>query len=298
MIIGAGYSGLIAAHIFPQEDIMESSPSASESHKAVLRFRSDVVSRLVGIDFKAVTVRKGIYMDDGFHSPNIKLANMYSRKCLDTMVGDRSIWNVEPAVRYIAPESLYERLIHTLKRRITFGAEVDYRDVGTADIPYAISTAPMPSVLKELGITTVSEFGYKQIVVRRFRIMGRCELYQTVYFPTDYHTLYRASVTGDMLICEFAGAPAGNWEDDSLAAFGFRDAESLDSAVQRFGKIETINNVERKSLIYQLTTRHGIYSLGRFAVWRNILLDDVVEDASIIKKLLTASVYEHRLASI
>lgn len=298
MIIGAGYSGLIAAHIFPREEIMEASPSAFEAHKAILRFRSDAVARLVGIDFKAVTVRKGIYIDGEFQPPNVGLANMYSRKCLGAMVGDRSIWNIEPALRYVAPENLYERLVQTMKHRITFGSEIDYQDVGTAEIPYAISTAPMPSVLSALGMSTECSFGYKQIVVRRFRIMGDCDLYQTVYFPTREHSMYRASVTGDLLICEFAGTPIGDWVEDTLAAFKFGDAESIDSAVQRFGKIEAIDNVERKSLIYQLTTRHGIYSLGRFAVWRNILLDDVVEDASIIKRLLTSSVYEHRLASI
>ena len=58
-IVGTGLSGLIAAHIWPNANVFELSPSPIEQHKALLRFRSDVVSQVTGIEFKRVKVRKG-----------------------------------------------------------------------------------------------------------------------------------------------------------------------------------------------------------------------------------------------
>ena len=64
---------------------------------------------------------------------------------------------------------------------------------------------------------------------------------------------------------------------------------------QRFGKIEPIADDERKSLLFRITHEHGVYSLGRFATWRNILLDDVVDDIVAIKRLARAAPYEIRM---
>jgi hypothetical protein len=35
-----------------------------------------------------------------------------------------------------------------------------------------------------------------------------------------------------------------------------------------------------------LTEEHNIYSLGRFATWRQLLLDDLVKDIGVIEKLI------------
>ena len=42
----------------------------------------------------------------------------------------------------------------------------------------------------------------------------------------------------------------------------------------------------RKELIHRLSMEANVYSLGRFATWRNILLDDVVEDARRIQRMM------------
>ena len=51
------------------------------------------------------------------------------------------------------------------------------------------------------------------------------------------------------------------------------------------GKIVPLPDAARKRLLFRLTHEHGIYSLGRFATWRNVLLDDVVNDIAVIKRL-------------
>lgn len=82
MIVGAGLAGLITAHVFPRHAVVEAATEPLQMHKAVLRFRNESVSNLVGIPFKAVTVRKGVWWERKFVPADIGLANLYSDKCL------------------------------------------------------------------------------------------------------------------------------------------------------------------------------------------------------------------------
>lgn len=294
MIVGAGLAGLIAAHAFPQMSVIEARPEPTEMHRALLRFRSPAVGEMTGIEFRPVTVRKGIWNANRWTAPNIRVANLYSRKVLDGETLARSIWDVEPVTRYIAPESFYEQLVDAARSRISWGTSADYFGFGTI-----ISTAPMPVVLSALGIECGETFLRAPISVRRYRL-SRTDVHQTVYFPTPCHTMYRASITGSLLICEFAGEPSGEYERDVARAFALRldGAEPLGEVEQQYGKIAPINEGVRRGLVVKLTADHGVFSLGRFATWRNILLDDVVHDISVVKRLLTATDYERRIHSL
>lgn len=298
MIIGAGLAGLIAAHIFPRERIIEAAAGPMQMHRALLRFRSESVSKLTGIPFKRVRVHKGIYFDGEFHAPNIQLANKYSNKCLGRIAGDRSIWNIDAVDRFVAPEDFYAQLIESVGARIEWGREIDFKLAKKCEAPF-ISTAPLPMLLKSLGIATDLEFVRAPITVQRFRV-DDCEAYQTIYFPTSDHSLYRASITGNLLIAEFEGYPDGEWLPDMRDAFDLdRDQlVELDTVKQQFGKIAEIDANRRKKLIHEISYYHNIFSLGRFATWRNLLLDDVVEDAAVVKRLIHATEYDRQLAAI
>ena len=50
-----------------------------------------------------------------------------------------------------------------------------------------------------------------------------------------------------------------------------------------------VDDDARKSLIYELTDRFGIYSFGRFATWKPIRTDHLVGDIDVVKKLMAAS---------
>lgn len=302
MIIGAGFAGLIAAHIFPKEPIVEAAEGPMQMHKALLRFRSDVVSRLTGIPFKQVKVRKGIWNNGAPQLPSIQLANMYSQKCLGTLLGDRSIWSLEPADRFIAPESFYEQLIDQLGGRINWGVKYDYSVPPPSQDAVIISTTPLPLVLDSLALTPPLPLLRSSVTVRRYRVSDT-SVYQTIYYPTTEHNLYRASISGDLLICEFAGPgePCGGWEADMFASFGFHwktKVDFIDEVNQRFGKIAPIDEGVRKALIHRLTLDNQIYSLGRFATWRNLLLDDIVADSEVIKRLIRASDYDKKLINV
>ena len=297
MIVGAGLAGLIAAHAFPRHQIIETQAEPTANHKALLRFRSRAVADIVGIEFRPVTVRKGIWCGGQWRSPSIALANRYAKKVVGRLT-DRSIWNTKDETRWIAPETLYEQLLDAVGRRISWNTRAEF--VGAAEP--LISTAPMPVVLAALGIPTEHTFARSPIEVQRFRIPD-ADVYQTVYFIARDHDLYRASITGDLLICEFAGSHIhgfDEWRMDVADAFAL-DMDAiipLDTASQQFGKIAPIDEATRRAIVAMLTEQHNIYSLGRYATWRNILLDDVVNDIAVVKRLINSTAYERKLKSL
>lgn len=294
-IIGAGLSGLIAAHAWPNVPIVEAAPQPVP-HRALLRFRSDVVSHLTGVGFRKVLVRKGLWSSGEFVQPTIALANSYSSKVIGSVVGDRSIWALDPVERWIAPDNLHERLLDHVASRVTFGKPDDMRGAQ----PF-ISTAPLPVAINVLGLTAPDVFQRSSVVVQRYRV-PRCDAHQTVYFPDPDMSLYRASITGDILILESVNDAVKNYEHLGrviLSAFGidFDACVPLGRVTQKYGKIVNLPDALRRQLLFQLTAHHGLYSLGRFAQWRNILLDDVVSDIAVIKRLMATDRYELRKAA-
>lgn len=298
LIIGAGLAGLVAAHMLPRAEVVEAAAaSAREAHRALLRFRTPRVGEVTGVPFKAVRVAKEIFYNNRRVAPSIAMANRYALKVTGTLM-PRSIWNLDPVTRYVAPHDFAERLETNLGGRITYGEHFDFKaDAGCA----VISTVPLGLTLKALGYAHSVEFKRLPIAVRRFKLSG-ADVYQTIYYPTTHHSLYRASITGDVLICEFVGEPEGPWAPDIIASFGlagsaFLEHEDLDASRQRYGKILPIDERTRRAMLLKLTTQHDIYSLGRFGTWRNILLDDVVKDVGIIESLIISGHYASGLKS-
>ena len=182
--------------------------------------------------------------------------------------------------------------------RVMWDCEADFKHMDGAK--QIVSTAPLPVVLSSLGLHDASpdEFQRAAIQVHRFRV-HRADVFQTVYFPGDETCVYRASITGDLLICEsIAGAPFTHSDIDIVcAAFALRgELSSIDSNTQRYGKIAPIDEQQRKDFIWRLSHEHAIFSLGRFATWRNILLDDVVDDIVVVRRLMKSSTYDRSRA--
>ena len=290
-IVGAGLAGLIAAHAWPQARLYEAAPKPAQGHRALLRFRTDAVARLTGIEFKSVRVRKGIWSRGAFVAPSIAAANSYARKCLGKLVGERSIWQLDPVERFIAPDNFYDQLLANVGDRIQWGCAVEYG----YDKEPIVSTAPLPVVLRSLRIEEPCKFERAPITVQRFRVEG-ADVYQTVYFPDVMTDVYRASITGDTLIVESMSDVGPSDLAQVTEAFSLLSSSvtPLEKVTQRYGKIAPVDDAARKQLLFRLTHEHSIYSLGRFATWRNILLDDVVDDIAAIKKLARTGAYELR----
>lgn len=293
-IVGAGLAGLIAAHAWPTATVLEAAPKPRAGHRALLRFRSEAVGRLTGIEFRKVVVRKGIWADYAFQQPAIRWANLYAQKVVGRLAGDRSIWNLETSERFIAPDDFYDQLLDSVGSRVHWGTQASF-----SMRQLLVSTAPLPVVLKQLEIAAPFEFPRAPIHVTRWHVPG-ADVFQTIYFPERGIGLYRASITGDTLIAESVDAIEEDDEREIERAFGIAlgNCERLEAVEQKYGKIAPVNDAVRKQLLFRLTHEHSIYSLGRFATWRNILLDDVVDDITMIKKLLKANnAYDVRRAA-
>jgi hypothetical protein len=295
-IWGAGIAGLMAATQFQQAEIIEAGPEGCTNHKALLRFRSSAVGDALGIEFQKVRVHKGVFFEDKFVQPNIFLANAYSMKVLGKLA-DRSIWNLDPVDRYVAPENFIEQLIDRAGRRIVWNTKASVGDVLKNE--KIISTIPMSILSNMVHQQDAPQFQSAPIRVERYRIPN-ASVYQTVYFPDRDTSIYRASITKDLLIVERMNdviAPMDNTleEVDMLAqAFCLKGnaVEKIESTSQRFGKIAPIDDQWRKDFIYLMSGLHNIFSVGRYATWRNILLDDVLNDIYVVKKLMNSGVYE------
>jgi len=293
-IFGAGLAGLLAGCHFQQATIYEAQPF-NKPHKAVLRFRSSAVGDAVGIEFRKVRVHKDVWPAS---TVNPKQANLYAQKVAGVLT-NRSIWNLDAVDRYIAPEDFIEQLIERCSERIKWGCKIIGNDItrnSHRDEPI-ISTLPMSSLWQWFNSGAPNDlpacpvdFSFKKIFIRRFRVEG-ADVFQTIYFPEPDTNLYRVSITGDLLIAEYV-----NQIDEYVfySAFGLResDCQELDMGYKQYGKIKTINDEWRKEFIYDLTTRYNVFSLGRYATWRNILLDDVIKDIAVLKKMMKSSAYD------
>lgn len=303
IIIGAGLSGLLAATQFQSATVYEASPQGQTSHRALLRFRSGAVGDAVGIEFRKVRVHKGIWFHGAYQPPDILLANLYSLKVLNRL-GDRSIWNLDPVDRYIAPEDLMEQLVERVGKRIAWSTpfelsaldDGEHREGKRRPDPI-ISSMPMSRLVSGLKLKDHPNFNYMPIHVSRFRV-AEADVHQTVYFPCPSTAVYRASITGDVLIIESMDIVGAKELGEVLDAFGISQvSEPLGASKQSYGKIAPIDDAWRRKFIAESTRRLNVYALGRFAVWKNILADDVLKDIAVIKRLLKGDAYAARLAS-
>jgi len=299
-ILGAGLSGLIAAHVYPNAEVFEAGPQSQNTHRAVLRFRTAAVGDAVGVEFRSVRVNKGIWSEGGYVSPDIRLANFYSQKVAGGRLLDRSIWKIDPVERFIAPENFIERMIEQVKGRVHWSSPVNSVEELGVGAP-VISTLPLPVLAKICSsehLLKEERFGHSRIQVRRFRVPD-ADVFQSVYFPSPETAVYRASITKDLLIVEsIQDSPVKSDLEEVFRAFGLGVGElaEIDPVqLQRYGKIIPVNEHVRRNFIQSITRNFGIYSVGRFAVWKNLLLDDTLNDLAVVKRLINSDAYSQNL---
>ena len=70
--------------------------------------------------------------------------------------------------------------------------------------------------------------------------------------------------------------------------FGVKSYELKDITVSemKYGKLLPIEEKVRKEFILYLTQQYNIFSVGRFATWRQLLLDDIVDDINVIDNMI------------
>lgn len=307
-IYGAGLAGLLAGNMLRRHNpiIQEAQPSLPNNHAALLRFRTDAVSIATNIPFKKVNVRKAISFDNELlNDTNIKLSNLYSRKVTGAYRG-RSIENLAPSERYIAPLDFISQASTQLI--IEYGAKIDEQTLASLKAfkdEQVISTIPMNVMMGLTNWKDLPEFKFAPIWSLTCDIDADCDIYQTIYYPDPMLPYYRASITGKHFIVEFnqdidVEQFEGIARDILQVDFGISGVglANMERKHQKYGKLLPIDENIRRKFIVWLTNEYNIYSVGRFATWRQILMDDVVKDITMVEKMLLGSSYERNLKSV
>jgi len=294
IIIGAGQAGLLAARRFAHYNpiVIEQQKSLPNNHGALLRFRSDEIAKSLGIEFKKITVYKGVLCADRTtitNSPTIRDFNAYSYKTIKR-IAERSIINIHNAVRYIAPTSFITLLANRTNIKYDKPFQGFIEDRRTIKGPI-ISTIPMPSLMEALNYHHGPIFDYQPIWSINC-LLKDTDVYQTLYVPYDLDHPYRVSITGDKMTLEFSSRPEietpENFIEQYLQILHIHN-ECYDISIKKqdYGKIVPIDDNERQKFILWATDNYNIYSLGRYATWRQILLDDVLKDIAVIGKMIS-----------
>lgn len=301
-------AGLLAAHYFrPTRSVVvwERQKALPHNHEAVLRLRSNAIERITGIKLQEQSVRSGIISADrAFTEPNIRLANQYALKVGDTIT-DRSIWGVTgEKKRYIPPLDFIGLLADSVS--ITYNKPFGLAQAKAAkeDGVPVISTIPMPALMDILGWKPKPKFSWRPIWVIKVEIKTHASnVQQTIYYPNPNDPVYRATLGRSHLTIELIRqvdeATAGAYVKSVVEDFGLPLLAGQFFALpkvtrQEYGKIVPSDPELCRDFMYQTTLDYGIYALGRFATWRQLVLDDLVHDLEVIGSMIRAKTKYHQ----
>lgn len=307
-------AGLLAANILRRFNplVKDQQKTIPHNHSALLRFRTTAVSDATGIPFKEVHVEKGIWDGKTVHNAcTIPLANAYSKNAVSS-IERRSIWNMAPSKRYISPPGFVEQMCQGLDLHLNEPfSKIDHGRGLLEDL--VISTLPMKMMMNLFDYPDrekVKFVGHDICTLTARILVPETNVHQTLYnaqFVSPAPLWYRATIQGDRLIVEGRPDVIELWGKDCLSdvqqivdAFGISDErfmiEDVEIRPMRLGKIVPIDEHERLKFICWLTDEFQIYSLGRYATWRPLLLDDLVHDVKKIEQMATSK-YHRRLNS-
>lgn len=305
-ILGSGLAGCLAAIHFPNARVIERNEGPTRNHFALLRMRTDAISQMTGIPFKKVEVDKWVSRC-GKTSREASLSDIiqYAQKT-NKVITKRSIHDIKTEVRYIPPDDLHMQLLDRIDGRVKYGQEVVRIESGAMWTKYdalEVGDEPIISTLPIKVNADICSIPFKEsirtdsrsIFVSHYTLHGY-DLYSTIYFPGSETSVYRASISGSTLILESMLPITEHDEDavmDTLRCSVF--TKDISNVEQPIGKLVPIDDDYRKGIIYSLTVTRNLYSLGRFACWRQILLDDVVKDIAKIHRMITIHPYDRSL---
>lgn len=300
-IAGAGLSGLIAARMLINRRpiVFDAQNNLPNNHAALLRFRSDAVALATNTNFQKVRVLKGVVGSRGAVADAIGYGLKVTQK-----LHARSILNLEPVDRWIAPTDFIRRLAFTAEHRLGVSLQDhldDPESYSGMKLHPIISTIPMPVLMDVMGWEGPRpKFNSQPGWVIRGQLSPNLDsrISATLYSPHNDNSWYRASITNSEVIIEGMDGydHLGTWDTvrGVEKQFSLPPGSVLDRSISLrkspYQKIEALSGVDieyARRFIIAMTENFGIYSLGRFATWRpSVLLDDIVKDVRAIERLL------------
>jgi hypothetical protein len=229
--------------------------------------------------------------------------NMYSWKVYKS-IETRSISQLGTVDRYLIegdiapPNAAYKCKAVDIYKDRTVRIKLGDGRFKTVGFDVLISTIPLLSLLsivynKEEIENVRHVFQSKPIHVAKTRVAIESKVHQTIYFPgtETVKNCYRATLEGQTLLMECVNGWDSDEREAILHMFGLEEGQVGPTEVykQEHGKIKCINDDVRRAVIMDLTERFGIYSFGRFAVWRSLRADQLADDIDRIVNMTRAS---------
>jgi hypothetical protein len=294
-------AGLLAGAMFRSgAQVYEAAPSLPNNHHALLRFRTDEIAQHLNIPFQAVEVIKIV---KPFRN-KVAEAIGYSMKS-NGRASLRSIKTAEGRIdkRFIAPPDFIQQLESIQSSPVEYDFQVDrpmFKELAFQGP--IISTMPMGTLMDILEYPDKPEFGYRHGWVVKAQLDMPSDLCATIYYPDPAVPIIRATLTGELLQIEMVEQfDRAMWAVDRIMdhvledfGIGSRYGYSAELVQQRYAKIVNVDDRERRKFIMWATDEYGIYSLGRFAIWKpGLLLDDVFHDVRKIQAMLRSGTNYH-----
>jgi len=305
VVLGAGIAGLVAASAFSDGNnvvIIDKNlrDDPFSNHSAVLRLRNDKIKDYLKCKLEPVKVFKQAYYNGSLHSaPNIAMNNIYSRKTRDAL-GWRSINDLGVYERYLI--SGIEHDFYTLQGEFVGVEKTDQafeiiidrvnpvvpdriaKEFVPADI--CISTIPMPTMLNCLG-NYAKAFLANPIHTATCEIFIKSTVHQTIYFA-NLSPVYRATVENNKFTVESMDEICEDDVYECIEIFGLSkdNLSKPEFRTQWLGKIVPIDDIQRRKIMMDLTNKFNIYSFGRYAVWKDLRIDQILEDIEKIKLMV------------
>lgn len=324
LVIGAGFAGTIIGNMFSQQgkDVsVIDIGKGDNNHFAIMRFRDPQVGRPLGVNLRDVLVEKAVYWNHQIHyHADIRMKNSYSLKTYGSL-GYRSLGELGVVKRYLI-DGKFSRYRHTMwdcsptefgetngMHWCSFDANQSYRNTDPSIVErvccyykYCVSTIPLPKLAELLPDISFpgKEFRATPIYVTRIKLNDNVhsKVNQTIYFPEDSFSAYRVSLEENTLIIESVEpevhtvTPSDADElTEILGAFGLSKCQigqhlMAGPFTQRLGKLSDVDDNVRRKVIYNITDKHSIFSLGRFAIWKPIRADQLIEDAEKVLRMI------------
>lgn len=301
LIIGSGIAGRVAAFHFRGQNVtmvddrVDSSPFFM--HNAVLRTKSDEIGLYLNSEMEKIWVEKAIYRDGSLYStPTLKDKNEYSLKTTGGL-HQRSISDLSSCWRYIFKNSVSSfPSVNFIKGKVVAidnNIALIRKEEEEIEEKFSlcITTAPMPVNMGLCGLERKIVFDEEQIYVVTADLNIKSSIHQTIYIPSWPSIFYRITISGQKIVAEGKGA----FPEEEKAFLTLRlivkfvlgvesgNIEATRFVDQRNGKIVEIDDMARKEIILELSHKHNVYSLGRYACWRpKLMIDDLPKD---IKKI-------------
>lgn len=310
IIIGGGIAGTLAFNFFRNESPLvfdkEESKKPFSSHSGIMRVKSEEIGAILGIKLKKIKVEKWIFYKGKFYSYSTPFfTSSYSQKVSDGIYS-RSIENLGVHTRYLFDKDFsvpdkYAKFGCSLIGFVPSESKAIFMTSEGKQIEerydICINTLPLPFIMELYGVkehSTKIDFSYKSIYSRVVNTAIKSDKHYTVYLPDRDEDIYRVSLQEDKVILESMEEFTTNREIERICKELFdiqpKDITDITKTTSRlYGKIIDLEPFVRKSQLYMLTEKYNIYSAGRFALWKNIGVDDMLKDLDKIRSMAETS---------